>query len=152
MTRSRRWGSALLAAVLLWLVAYPLLLTLVGGLREHGGWTLDHVRAFVARPTELSALWGSLWIAVVSVLLAALLGIPLAYFFERYEFPGRRWLGAMVALPAVLPPLVGVVAFLFLFGESGFIAHLVMRLFSLDAAPWRLEGAGAILLVHGYSM
>ena len=153
MKRPRNaWQGLLLAAVLTWLVVYPLLLTLRGGLREQGSWTLQHVQEFLARPTELSALFNSLWIAVASVVLAALIGIPLAFFFERYDFPGRRWLGAMVALPAVLPPLVGVVSFIFLFGESGFVAHLVRRIFSLDEAPWRLEGAGAILLVHAYSM
>jgi len=78
--------------------------------------------------------------------------VPLAFLFARYDFPGRRVLGAVVALPAVLPPLVGVLAFLFLYGESGFVAHLVKRLFALDEAPWRLEGAVAILLVHAYSM
>ena len=57
-----------------------------------------------------------------------------------------------MALPAVLPPLVGVIAFLFLYGESGFVSLLVQRLLRLEDPPWRLEGAGAILLVHAYSM
>jgi len=47
---------------------------------------------------------------------------------------------------------VGVIAFLFLYGESGFVARAVQRLLGLDAPPWRLQGAGAILLVHAYSM
>ena len=152
---SRRGGAlagALVLGLLLWLVAYPLVITLLQGIREGGGWTLEHVRSFLARPTEIRALWGSLWISVASVALAALIGVPLAFLFARYEFPGRRVLGAVVALPAVLPPLVGVISFMFLYGESGFLAHLVRRVFSLEAAPWRLQGAGAILLVHAYSM
>ena len=52
----------------------------------------------------------------------------------------------------MLPPLVGVLAFLFLYGETGFVSLLVQRLFGLDEPPWRLQGAGAILLVHAYSM
>jgi iron(III) transport system permease protein len=52
----------------------------------------------------------------------------------------------------VLPPLVGVIAFLFLYGESGFTSLLVQRLLGLDEPPWRLQGAAAILLVHAYSM
>jgi iron(III) transport system permease protein len=52
----------------------------------------------------------------------------------------------------VLPPLVGVIAFQFLYGDSGIAARLVQRLFGLAAEPWRLRGAGAILLVHAYSM
>ena len=152
MTRPRSIAGWVLLAVLVWLIAYPLALVLVDAVRGPGGWTLEFVRAFLSRPTEWQALWDSLWISVASVVLAALIGVPLAFLFARYEFPGRRVLGAVVALPAVLPPLVGVLAFLFLYGESGFVAHLVKRLFALDEAPWRLEGAVAILLVHAYSM
>ena len=61
-------------------------------------------------------------------------------------------LGALVALPVVLPPLVGVIAFLFLYGETGFAARLVQAVLGLENPPWRLEGAWAILLVHAYSM
>jgi iron(III) transport system permease protein len=137
---------------LAWLVVYPLLLVLVEGVRGPQGWTLTYVRQFVERPTEWRALRGSLVISVASVGLAGLVGIPLAVLFARYDFPGRRILGGIVALPAVLPPLVGVVAFLFLYGETGFVARAVQALLRLDEPPWRLEGAGAILLVHAYSM
>jgi iron(III) transport system permease protein len=145
-------GTALLLGLLLWLVLYPLVLVLAEGVRAPGGWTLDHVREFARRPTEMRALWGSLWISLASVALAGLLGVPLAFLVGRYNVPGGRVLGALVALPAVLPPLVGVVAFLFLYGETGFVSLLLMRLLRLEEPPWRLEGAGAILLVHAYSM
>lgn len=145
-------GAGLLLALLLWLVLYPLVLVLVEGLRGPEGWTLEHVREFLSRPTEMRALWGSLWISLASVALAALIGVPLALLLGRYDLPGGRVLGGLVALPAVLPPLVGVVAFLFLYGETGFIPLLLMWLLRLEEPPWRLQGAGAILLVHAYSM
>jgi iron(III) transport system permease protein len=144
--------ALVLLAVIVWLVAYPLGLVLLDAVHEGRGWTLDYVRHFVSRPTEWRALWGSLWIAVASVVLSALVGLPLAVLVTRYDFPGRRALAPILALPAVLPPLVGVVAFLFLYGESGFLARAVQALCRLDRTPWRLEGAGAILLVHAYSM
>ena len=112
----------------------------------------EYVRLFFARPTEWEALWGSLWISLASVALAGLIGVPLAFLFARYDLPGRRLLGGLVALPAVLPPLVGVLAFLFLYGETGFVSLLVQRVLGLTDPPWRLQGAGAILLVHAYSM
>ena len=142
----------LLTLVLLWLVVYPIVLVLLASVQEPGGWTLDHFRRFLALGTTWEALWGSLWISVVSVILAGGVGIPLAFLFSWVDFPGRRVLSGLVALPAVLPPLVGVIAFLFLYGESGFFAHLVRVVFGLERAPWSLEGAGGILLVHGYSM
>jgi iron(III) transport system permease protein len=154
MSATRR--SPVLAAVLLlllaWLVVYPLILVLLEGVREPAGWTLRYVQLFLERPTEWQALWGSLWISVASVLLAAAIGIPLAFLFARYDLPGGRVLAGLVALPAVLPPLVGVIAFLFLYGETGFVSLLVQRVFGLTEPPWRLQGAGAILLVHAYSM
>jgi iron(III) transport system permease protein len=149
--RAALLGGVLLV-VLLWLIAYPLILVLVEGFRGPGGWTLDFVRLFLRQRNEAQALWGSVWISLVSVVLAAAVGIPLAFLFGRYDFPGRRTLGWLVALPAVLPPLVGVIAFLFLYGESGFVSLLIQRLLRLEEPPWALQGAGAILLVHGYSM
>ncbi|MGN6390802.1 MAG: ABC transporter permease [Gemmatimonadales bacterium] len=144
--------ALLLLIGLLWLVAYPIVLVLLEGVRDHSGWTLRYVRLFLERPTEWQALWGSLWISLASVGLAALIGVPLAFLFARYDLPGGRLLGGLVALPAVLPPLVGVLAFLFLYGESGFVSLLVQRVLGLTDPPWRLQGAGAILLVHAYSM
>lgn len=149
--RARLWAW-LLAAGLAWLVVYPLLLVMVDGLREPGGWTLQHVDRFVSRPGEWQALWASLWLSLASVVLSAAVGVPLAFLFERVDFPGRAFLGVLVALPAVLPPLVGVIAFLFLYGETGFTARFVQWLLRLDEPPWRLAGPGAILLVHAYSM
>jgi iron(III) transport system permease protein len=144
--------ALVIAALLAWLVGYPLLLTLLEALGGSKGWTLHWFGEFVHRPDEWLALWRSLWISAASVLLAALIGIPLAFLFERTEFPGRRALGAIVALPVALPPLVGVIAFLFLYGESGFVSRAVQALLRLEDPPWRLTGPVAILLVHAYSM
>lgn len=144
MRRANAWALALVL-LLAWLIVYPLVL--VGAQATHAD-----LHAFVTSRAEWAALWASLWISLASVALAAAIGLPLALVFERYDFPGRRVLGALIALPAVLPPLVGVIAFLFLYGESGFVARGVQALFGLRHAPWRLQGPGAILLVHAYSM
>ncbi len=152
MSRGRRIGSVVLALLLAWLVAYPLLIVALESVRGEAGWTLEFFRRFGTEPREWRALWASLWTSVASVVLAGLIGVPLAFLFERHDFPGRRVIGALVALPAVLPPLVGVIAFLFLYGETGFIARMVQGALGLDEVPWRLQGAWAILLVHAYSM
>jgi iron(III) transport system permease protein len=154
MTREVRPGllGGALLLLLIWLIVYPLVLVLLEGFRGPDGWTLNFVRLFLERRNEAQALWGSLWISLATVVLAASIGVPLAFLFWRYDFPGRRILGGLVALPAVLPPLVGVIAFLFLYGETGFASLLTQRLLRLEEPPWRLQGAGAILLVHAYSM
>ncbi|MGH7656977.1 MAG: ABC transporter permease, partial [Gemmatimonadales bacterium] len=153
MSRYRAWlGGAVLLLVLVWLIVYPLGLVALESVRVDGKWTVAFYERFLDRPNEWRALWGSLWISIVTVLLAGAIGIPLAWLMSRFDFPGRRVLSVLVALPVVLPPLVGVISFLFLFGESGFLARAIIKVAGLTEPPWRLQGAGAILLVHAYSM
>jgi len=150
--RVPRLPALAVVTLLAWLVGYPLLITLIESLGGPKAWTLGYFAEFFSRRDEWMALWRSLWISTASVALAALVGVPLAFLFERTDFPGRRILGAIVALPVALPPLVGVIAFLFLYGESGFASRAVQALLRLNEPPWRLVGPGAILLVHAYSM
>ncbi len=149
--RNRLWGPAL-ALVLAWLVGYPLALTVLEALGIPTQPSFAGFAEFGRRPDEWLALWRSVWISLASVALAAAVGVPLAFVFERFEFPGRAVLGGLIALPVALPPLVGVLAFLFLYGESGFLTRAAGFVLGLERPPWRLRGAGAILLVHAYSM
>ena len=149
---SRRVVPLLLLLLLAWLVVEPLALVAVDAVRENGTWTLAAVRSFLVEPNERLAAWNSLWLAGASVVLGACIGVPLALLTGLVDFPGRRVVGVLLALPAVLPPLVGVVAFLFLYGESGALAHLVMAITGAEKPPWRFEGAGAVLLIHATTM
>lgn len=151
-SRRGRLGTWLVVAPLIWLVGLPLAMTLFEAFQGDGGFTLEHFAEVGRRGDEWLALWRTVWISTASVMLAAVIGVPLAFLFERGDFPGRHVLGALVALPIALPPLVGVIAFLFLCGESGFLARGLQALLGLEEAPWRLHGPGAILLVHAYSM
>ncbi|HEX6536777.1 MAG TPA: iron ABC transporter permease [Gemmatimonadaceae bacterium] len=152
MSGSRSRGTWLVAApvllVLAWSVLYPNLAVIAQSF-SHG---LAYWREFASSPTDLEALRTTIVIAVGSVAAALLVGIPLAFLLGRYEFRGRRLLSAVATLPAALPPLVGVVAFLFLYGESGVVTRAVQHVLGLQRAPWTLSGAGAIIFVHAYTM
>lgn len=143
--------------LLAWLVGYPLVITTFAAFVPEAGagasaGAQGPFSEFVQRADEWTALLRSLWISLASVALAGLVGVPLGFLFARAEFPGRRVLGELLALPVALPPLVGVIAFLYLYGESGIATRMVGSLLRTDGAPWRLTGPGAILLVHTYSM
>jgi iron(III) transport system permease protein len=91
-------------------------------------------------------------VSIGSVIGALLIGVPLAFLLTRTEFRGRRILSGVATLPAALPPLVGVLAFLFLYGESGVVTRAVQHLLGLEAAPWTLSGIPAVIFVHAYTM
>lgn len=153
---ARRGGVLPLALpvvfLLLWLVLYPNVFVVLGSVLRDGRFTTENWARFLASASELRALWASVWISVASVVLSALAGVPLAWLFARRDFPGRRVLAALAAMPVLLPPLVGTISFLFLYGESGFLTRGVQLALGLDQAPWRLSGAWAVLLVHAYTM
>ena len=144
--------TGIVLVLLLWLVLYPNLFVLADSVLDGGRFTLEHYARFVGSRSEREALWNSVWISLASVVLSALIGVPLAFLFAQRDFPGRRVLGALAAMPVLLPPLVGTISFMFLYGESGFFTRGVQTLLGLQQAPWRLSGAWAVLLVHAYTM
>jgi iron(III) transport system permease protein len=150
------WGSVALilitAVVLVYGVIYPNLSVMLSSFQRDGGWTLANYREILSQGIVIEAIVSSLGLSISTVLLCALVGVPLAFLFERFTFPGRRLFAALAALPLVLPPLVGTVAFIFLCGESGILAHGIQNLFGLASPPWRLRGWPALLLFHTYTM
>ncbi|MGI8496335.1 MAG: ABC transporter permease [Gemmatimonadaceae bacterium] len=148
-SRGRTWllaGPTLL--LLLWSVVYPNVSVIAGSF----GQGLGLWREFAHSPADREALVTTMEIALGSVISATLIGVPLAFLLTRFEFRGRRVLGAIATLPAALPPLVGVVAFLFLYGESGLVTRGVQAALRLPKAPWTLTGVWAIIFVHAYTM
>jgi iron(III) transport system permease protein len=154
--RLHSWRSVALfvvtAIVLLYGVIYPNIAVVVSSLQRGGTWTLANYREVLAQQIVLEAIVSSLTLSIGTVLFCALVGVPLAFLFERFTFPGRRLFATLAALPLVLPPLVGTVAFIFLCGETGILAHAIQNLFGLANPPWRLRGWPALLLFHTYTM
>jgi iron(III) transport system permease protein len=153
MTASPRTGRSLtvLAAavivLLLWTVVYPNANVILGSFSDG----LGHWREFFSNASDREALRESLVISVLSVVAATIIGLPLALLVSRADFPGRGALRVAATLPAALPPLVGVVAFLFLYGESGVVSRSVQAVLGLEAPPWRFTGRWAIVIVHAYA-
>ncbi|SCE78661.1 molybdate transport system permease protein [Micromonospora mirobrigensis] len=95
-----------------------LVLPLVG-LLARAPWTTLPQR--LTAPGVLTALRLSVQTATLATLLCLLLGVPLAWLLARVEFPGRRLVRALVTVPLVLPPVVGGVALLLVFGRRGLL-------------------------------
>jgi molybdate transport system permease protein len=77
--------------------------------------------ARLAAPGVVDALRLSLVTATAATMVSVVLGVPLAWLLARLAFPGRRLVRALVTLPLVLPPVVGGVALLLVFGRRGLL-------------------------------
>jgi iron(III) transport system permease protein len=150
---STRLLLAIIAAiVLLYGIIYPNLAVLLTSLQRGGNWTLANYVEALSQRIVLEALVNSVALSLATVALCAAVGIPLAFLFESYTFPGRRFFAVLASLPLVLPPLVGTVAFIFLWGESGILARTIQNTFGLANPPWTLRGWPALLFFHTYTM
>ena len=154
----RNLGTILLLLPVLFIlvgyVLYPSISVLWQSFSRSGEHSLMNYREFfdLEQRSNLEALGNSLFIAIGSVVLSALVGVPLAFIFTRYKFPGRDLFSSLAILPLVLPPLVGVISFMFLYGESGIIPRGLQTIFHLEQAPFAIDGVPAIFLVHTYTM
>lgn len=102
---------------------------------------------------DLPALWGpvgfTFFQAVLSTLLTLLAGLPAAYLFANFSFPGKRLLWVLSTLPFILPTIVVAASFNALLGPRGVVNLALMNLLHLDQAPINLlNSLGAILLAH----
>lgn len=92
---SRRLGAHLVLLVTAGIFGvfflWPLAESLRGAFVDHQGHlTLAYVRAVFENPVYVLGFRNSLLVALGSTVLAALVGVPLALIFTRYEFRSRR--------------------------------------------------------------
>lgn len=132
--------AAIFAVFFLW----PLFESMRGAFVDaEGHFTLAYVTAVFQNPVYVLGFRNSLGIALGTSLLTAMVGIPLALLFQRLEFPGRRWLSALVPLPLFVPPFVGALGIQRLLGPNGALNAALTTLGLLDpSAPidWLREG------------
>jgi molybdate transport system permease protein len=81
--------------------------------------------ADITSPAALTALGLSLSTALVATLVCVVLGVPFALVIARSGPRTSAALRAIVTVPLVLPPMVGGVALLFLFGRQGVLGTLL---------------------------
>jgi molybdate transport system permease protein len=74
-------------------------------------------------PEALTAMRLSLVCSVASTVVSIVLGVPLAWVQARARFRGMAVLRALTLLPVVLPPVVGGVALLAVFGRRGLLGQ-----------------------------
>ena len=112
------------AAVAVALVVAPLL-----GLLAGTEWA--QLPARLTDPVVRPALWLSLVTTVATVLVCLVLGTPLAWLLSRAEGRTATWLRAVLTVPVVLPPVVGGVALLLVYGRNGLVGGTLLEVFGV---------------------
>jgi molybdate transport system permease protein len=99
--------------------------------------------------TDLTALWITCKLAVVSAAILLLLGTPLAWWMARTQWRFRFVVEAIVALPLILPPTVLGFYLLIAMGPRGLLGRLME---SLGGPPLAFTFAGLVIGSVIYSL
>jgi iron(III) transport system permease protein len=88
----------------------------------------------------------SFYVAAMSVVVATIIAIPLAYFTTRFNFSGALLIQTLGIIPLIMPPFVGAVAMTLLFGANGSVNLLLDEWFGFTV-PF-MEGLNGVIFVE----
>jgi len=111
-----------------------------------GALTLVNFVDFFNTSLFQESFFNSLYVAGASVLLSSIIAIPLAYFTTRFNFGGAVLIQTLGVVPLIMPPFVGAVAMLLLFGENGSVNLIINDWFGFTI-PF-MEGLNGVILVE----
>ena len=122
------------ASILLccFLVLYPLSILAISMFRvdvfgQASYWTLENF-GFLVSEAILTSTLNTIIVSVGGTLLAAVVGISLAWINTRTNTPGRRWLEPLNLVPFFLSPYVGAIAWVYLTApRSGLLNNLLRQ-------------------------
>ena len=142
-------GFALIWVFLIVFVFYPLTRIFYDAFTDEAGrFTLVNFCEFFTDSFYLRSLWKSLALGVAAVVTTSVVGIAVAYLILRYEFPYRNLFSYLTMLPMILPPLVGVLGFVFILGRAGTVNILLMDWFGVQTPINFMYGVQGVLLVE----
>jgi iron(III) transport system permease protein len=141
-------GFTLIWAFLIVFVVFPLFRIFYDAFsNEAGQFTLANFHDFFTDSYYLRSFWKSMVLAAAAVFTTSVIGIAVAFLLLRYDFPGRNLFSYLTMLPMILPPLVGVLGFTFIFGRAGTVNVLLYDWFGLEPVNF-MYGMHGILLVE----
>lgn len=143
------FGFGLIWAFLLLFVLYPLTRIFYDAVtNEMGQFTLRNFQDFFTDSFYLRAFWRSMALGLAAVVTTSVIGIAVAFLIVRYDFPYRTLFSYLTMTPMILPPLVGVLGFVFILGRAGTVNILLMDWFGMQQPINFMYGMHGILLVE----
>ena len=139
-------ACAILLILLVFLLIPVATVVFVAFADGEGGVTFTHFVSFFGISLMRESFANSLIVSLASVIGAALIALPLAYFTARFDFRGAVVIQTLGVLPLIMPPFVGAVAMQLIFGRSGSI-NLLLEEWAGFTIPF-MEGLWGVIFVE----
>ena len=139
-------GLIILAFLVVFLLAPITSVIYTAFVTEEGKLTFGHFMNFFGQSLLKESFVNSLFVALMSVVFASLIAIPLAYLTVRFEFRGALLIQTLGVLPLIMPPFVGAVALQLIFGRNGSVNLLLNQWFGITIPI--MEGLTGVIFVE----
>jgi iron(III) transport system permease protein len=100
---------------------------------------------------RMALLLNTAGVALLTVLLATLIGVVFAVALAKVDTPGRSILSVLYVVPLLIPPYISAIGWTQLLGAAGVVTRLWMSLFSLSEAPFTIYGVKGSVLVLAWT-
>jgi len=144
-------AAAFLAVVVI--TIYPTAQLFVRSFLVAGSFSLqNYIRAFSIEG-NFEAIRNSVWVSVVVTLLCVVIGTLLAWVTSRTDIGHKNYLRTMFMIPFSIPPFVGAMAWIRLFGPAGLANQLLGSMTGVKQEIFNVYsplGVVLVLAVHYY--
>lgn len=111
-----------------------------------GALTLVNFFDFFRTGLFVRSFFNSVYVSGMSVIWASVIALPLAVLTTRFEFRGAIVIQTLGFVPLIMPPFVGAVAMLLLFGRNG-TANLLLNDWFGFRLPF-MDGLNGVIFVQ----
>lgn len=105
----------------------------------------NYIEAFT-RPFHIESLMTSLWLSTITMVLAAILGYPLAYYLVHSDSRMKSFILLAILSPLLISIVVRSIGWLILLGQEGIINGLLQSLGIVDEPLQLLYTFGAVVV------
>ena len=137
-----------IALILVGFLIYPVLQVIAVAFQNPttGALTLENFGDFFNSSLFRQSFFNSFYVSALSVVVATVIALPLAYITTRFNFSGSILIQSLGFIPLIMPPFVGAVAMQLIFGRNGTINLLLRDHFGITI-PF-MEGLNGVILVQ----
>ena len=124
---------------------FPLYKLLYNAFIDNGKFTLEQFVVFFSQKYYVKSIFNSLKVSFCATLLALVIGVPLAYFYQMYELKGKTLLQIIIILCSMSAPFIGAYSWIMLLGRSGVVTKFIESIIPVRMPT--IYGFNGILLV-----
>lgn len=130
-------------------VAWPIITAVKTSLThpDTGAFTLDNYTFFFTTPNELKNLMFTLYVVIVTVVLAIIIAYMLSLYLRFVKSPIARAIGNLYLLPRFVPSLVAVYAMITIIRDSGLL-NRISQLFGGNFKPGLMYDASGMIVMN----